>query len=201
VEEPAVRDADFLDAAAPSVVGADVARPTEDSPDPADDRKAPAQALVARLPAVKPLYAALITGLLSGLAAVLVAIAASRGCEAVRDSSGCGGGLGLLATVALLAIEVLIGANLLKAWRISDPYSTSFLGVGIVAIIAMLTFLSHLDSVWMLLVIPLMTAASFALSWWVTVRFIDEEPMASEIDAERGEPALTRKPHDEDSHA
>jgi hypothetical protein len=69
---------------------------------------------------------------------------------------------------------VVIGANLLKAWQISDPFSTSFLGVGIVATIAMLTFLSQLDSPWMLLVIPVMTATAFALSWWVTVRFIDE---------------------------
>ena len=52
----------------------------------------------------------------------------------------------------ILAIEILIGANLLKAWKISDPFSTSFLGVGLVAIIAMLTFLHSLDSLWMLVV-------------------------------------------------
>jgi hypothetical protein len=39
----------------------------------------------------------------------------------------------------------------------------------------------------MLLVIPVMTAVAFALSWWVTVRFIDEHPMAREVDSERGE--------------
>lgn len=154
---------------------------------------APAEALVARLPAIKPVYAAILSGALAGLAAVLLTIGASKGCEAVRDTSSCGGGVGLLAVVAILAIEVLIGANLLKAWDISDPFSTSFLGVGVVATIAMLTFLSHLNSPWMLLVIPLMTAAGFALSWWVTVRFVDEHPMASEIDSERGEPAFVEK--------
>jgi hypothetical protein len=131
-----------------------------------------------------------VTGALAGLTAVLLAIGASKGCEAIRDTSSCGGGAGLLALVAILAIEVLIGANLLKAWKISDPFSTSFLGVGVVATIAMLTFLDELDSPWMLLVIPLMTAVAFALSWWVTVRFIDEHPMASEVDGERGEPAF-----------
>jgi hypothetical protein len=159
---------------------------------------APADALVARLPTVKPLYAAIITGLLSGLAVVLLAIGASAGCEAVRGTSSCGGGLGLLATVALLAIEFLIGANLLKAWQISDPFSTSFLGVGVVAIFAMLLFLDDIDSPWMLLVIPLMTAAAFAVSWWVTVRFVDEHPMASEVDSERGEPDFVTGPADED---
>jgi hypothetical protein len=137
-------------------------------------RTAPAEALVARLPAINPLLAAIITGVLSGLAAVGLAFGAARGCESVRGTDTCGGGLGLLAIVAILALEVVIGANLLKAWQISDPFSTSFLGVGIVATIAMLTFLSQLDSPWMLLVIPVMTATAFALSWWVTVRFIDE---------------------------
>jgi hypothetical protein len=159
---------------------------------------APADALVARLPTIKPLYAAIITGVLSGTAVVLLAIGASAGCEAVRGTSSCGGGIGLLATVALLAIEVLIGANLLKAWQIADPFSTSFLGVGVVAIFAMLLFLDDIDSPWMLLVIPLMTAAAFAVSWWVTVRFVDEHPMASEVDSERGEPDFVQEPADED---
>jgi hypothetical protein len=132
------------------------------------------EALVARLPAINPVYAAIIVGLLSGLAAVLLAFGAGRGCDAIRGTESCGGGIGLIALVAILALEVLIGAALLKAWRIADPYSTSFLGVGVVAMIAMLLFLDSIDSPWMLLVIPLMTAASFALSWWITVRFIDE---------------------------
>jgi hypothetical protein len=163
------------------------------------------EALVARLPTIKPVYAAIISGALAGLAAVLLAIGASEGCQAVRGTSSCGGGVGLLATVALLAIEVMIGANLLKAWQIPDPVSTSFLGVGVVATIAMLLFLDQIDSPWMLLVIPLSTAAAFAGSWWITVRFVDEHPMASEVDAERGEPGFVDKPvdrsDDEDAHA
>lgn len=151
-------------------------------------RRAPSEALVAALPAINPFYAALVSGALSGLAAVGLALGASRGCEAVRDTTSCGGAGGLLALVAILALEVAIGATLLKAWQIADPGSTSFLGVGIVATLAMLIFLDQLDSPWMLLVIPLMTAAAFALSWWVTVSFIDEHPMPSEVDAERGVP-------------
>jgi hypothetical protein len=163
----------------------------------ASRRPAPAEALVATLPEIKPVYAAIITGALSGLAAVALAIGASRGCEAVRDTSSCGGGVGLLALVAILAIEVLIGASLLRAWRISDPFSTSFLGVGLVAINAMLFFLDSLDSVWMLLVIPVLTAAAFLLSWWVTVRIIDEEDRF-ESDEEDEEEEIGQ---DEDSNA
>jgi hypothetical protein len=140
-------------------------------------RSAAADSLTPQLPRINPLVAAIITGALSGLATVLLAFGAARGCDAMRGTESCGGGLGLLAVVAILVIEILIGANLLKAWRIADPFSTSFLAVGVVATIAMLAFLDHINSPWMLLVIPLMTAAAFALSWWVTVRVIEEHPV------------------------
>ena len=171
-------------------------------------RAAASDVLEARLPAINPLVAAILTGAVAGLATVLLAFGAGRACDAVRGTESCGGGAGLLAVVGILAIEVLIGAGLLKAWRIADPFSTSFLGVGVVATIAMLAFLDHINSPWMLLVIPLMTAVAFALSWWVTVRVIDENPMASEADAEHGEGPFRRRAtadepetQDEDSRA
>ena len=135
---------------------------------------APSEMLVARLPGIHPAWASIITGAIAGLICVLLAKGASAGCEAIRDNSSCGGGLGLLALVAILAIEVLIGANLLKAWKVSDPFSTSFLGVGLVAMVAMLFFLDVIDKASMVAVIPAITAVSFLLSWWVTVRFVEE---------------------------
>jgi len=145
------------------------------------DKPAPSELLVARFPGIHPAWAAIITGAISGLICVLLAKGASAGCEAIRDNSSCGGGLGLLALVAILAIEVLIGANLLKAWKVSDPFSTSFLGVGLVAMVAMLFFLDVIDKASMVGVIPAITAVSFLLSWWVTVRFV-EEPAGYEDD-------------------
>jgi hypothetical protein len=164
-------------------------------------QSAPSEALSLRLPRINPLVAAILSGLLAGLATVLLAFGAARGCEALRGTDSCGGGLGLLAVVAILGLAIVIGATLLKAWRIADPFSTSFLGVGVVATIAMLAFLDRINSPWMLVVIPLMTAAAFALSWWITVRVIDEHPMSSELDAERGEPDFRGEPQDQDSRA
>jgi hypothetical protein len=173
----------------PATVEADAERQEDEvtTDDDGSRRLVSPDALVARLPAIHPLAAAIISGALAGLAAVGLAFGAASGCESIRGTGSCGGGIGLLALVAILAIEVLIGANLLKAWQISDPFSTSFLGVGLVATLAMLIFLDDLDSSWMLLVIPLMTAVAFALSWWVTVRFIDEYETTSEVDSELGE--------------
>lgn len=125
-----------------------------------------------RLPATSPLVASAVTGVLVGLLGVLLSNGASRGCEAVRGIGSCGG-FGLIALLAILAIEVLVGAVLLKAFAVTDPASTSFLGVSLVAVLAMLFFLSSIDSWWMLLVIPVLSALTFMLATWVTSTFIE----------------------------
>jgi hypothetical protein len=163
-------------------------------------KAAPADVLVARFPGIHPAWASIITGAISGLICVLLAKGASAGCEAINDNSSCGGGLGLLALVAILAIEVLIGANLLKAWKVSDPFSTSFLGVGLVAMVAMLFFLDVIDKASMVGVIPAITAVSFLLSWWVTVRFV-EEPEGYAEDEDEEDDADESVEDDEDAVA
>ena len=77
-------------------------------------------------------------------------------------------------------IEVVLGAVLLKAWRVTDPTSTSFLGVGLVAVFVLLFLLSSLDSFWMIVVVPVLTGAAYLISLWVTTTFvegIDDEVM------------------------
>jgi hypothetical protein len=125
------------------------------------------------LPTINPRIAALVTGLVVGLVGVLLSFGASQGCESVRGVGSCGG-VGLFALLAVLVVEVLLGAALLRAFGVVDPTSTSFLGVGLVAVLALLFFLSALDSVWMLLVLPLLTAITFLLSWWVTETFVEQ---------------------------
>ena len=102
----------------------------------------------------------------------VLSFGASRGCEAVRGVGTCGG-TGLFALLAVLIIQVVLGSLLLKGAGVFDPTSTSFLAVGLVAVLALLFFLSSLESVWMLLVIPVLTAITFLLSWWVTETFVE----------------------------
>lgn len=125
-----------------------------------------------RLPAVPGAVAAVIAGVVTGLVIVGLGYLAAGGCEAVRGVSTCGG-FGLLALIVILAIGVLLGAAILRAWGLGDATSTAFLGVGLVAVLAMLFFLQQIDSLWMLLVIPVLTALTFLLSWWVTATFIE----------------------------
>jgi hypothetical protein len=121
---------------------------------------------------IAPLLAAAITGGVVGLVGVALTSVAGRGCEVIRGVGSCGG-IGLLALLVILVMEVLLGAILLKAWRLSDPGSTSFLGVGLAAVFVLLFLLSQLESVWMFLVIPVVTVLTFVLSWWVTETLVE----------------------------
>ncbi|MCW2710536.1 MAG: hypothetical protein JWP24_730, partial [Marmoricola sp.] len=122
---------------------------------------------------IDPRIATALTGALVGLLGVVLAFLTSRGCETVRGVGSCGG-FGLLALLLIVAIEIVLGAALLKAWRIHDPVSTSLLGVGLVAVFVLLFLLSSLASVWTVLVVPVVSALAFVLSWWVTETFVED---------------------------
>lgn len=144
--------------------------PVETSPPP-PDRAGTSLTLLA----INPRLATAVTGALVGLVGVLLAFVTGRGCEEVRGVSSCGG-FGLIALLIIVSIMVVLGAAVLKAWRIYDPVSTSFLGVGLVAVFVMLFLLSSLESIWMLLVIPALGALTFVLSRWVAETFVEDGP-------------------------
>jgi hypothetical protein len=126
------------------------------------------------MPALPGRVAAALTGVVTGLVGVGATYAALAGCEAVRGVSSCGGAPGFFILVAILVLMVLLGAGLLKAFGVAEATSTSFLGVGIVAVVAMLGLLEVIFSVWMALVVPALAAVAFLLAHWVTTRFEDE---------------------------
>lgn len=121
---------------------------------------------------VPPGYAAAGAGVVCGLVGVVLTSLALHACEAVRGVGSCGG-IGLFALLLILVLEIFIGGALLKACAVPDSFSTSFLGVGLVAVAIMLFLLGNLDSPWMLLVIPVVTAATFVVSWLVTRTFVE----------------------------
>lgn len=124
------------------------------------------------MPVIDPRLAALLTGAVVGLVGVVLGYLAGRGCEAARGVSTCGG-LGILVLLVILAVQVVLGAALFKLWRISDPASTSFLGVGLATVFALLFLLGSLESASMIVVLPVVTALTFLVSWWVTTSFVD----------------------------
>ena len=140
------------------------------TPEPAADAAKPKRDFA--LPALPARRAALAVGALVGLLAVLLVFASLQLCELVRGTDSCGGP-GLLLLIATLVILTYVGGWLLRGLRIDDPGSTSFLAVGLLAVLAMLFFLDVIYSWWMVIVIPLVAMATYALSWWVTTRFVD----------------------------
>jgi hypothetical protein len=148
----------------------------EAAPEPAPEprRRARKERPETTLPRVPGRVAAAVTGVVVGGAGAGATYAALAACEAVRGVSTCGGAPGFFILVAILALMILFGMLVLKAFRVSDPGSTSFLAVGIVAVVVMLTLLDAIYSPWMFVVVPVLGALAYLLAHWVTTRFEDE---------------------------
>ncbi len=112
-------------------------------------------------------------GLVVGLLVVLLTAGSLRLCESVRGVSTCGGGPGFTLLVAVMVAMVLLGGTLLRLARVPDPMSTSFLAVGLTCVLSLLFLVDVLQEWWMVIVIPVMTVATFLLSHWVTTSVIE----------------------------
>lgn len=163
VEEPAVA----APAAAAPAPAATAPAP-EPQPVPAPTPKAPRAPL-----SIDGRVAAGVTGLVVGLLVVLLTAGSLRLCESVRGVSTCGGGPGFTLLVAVMVAMVLLGGTLLRLARVPDPMSTSFLAVGLTCVLSLLFLVDVLQEWWMVIVIPVMTVATFLLSHWVTTSVIE----------------------------
>jgi hypothetical protein len=132
---------------------------------------------VRRLPSValSGLPAAAITGVTVGGLAVLLAWLAGVGCEAVRGTSACGGGPGLLILVVVLAVLAWAGSLVLGVLGVPHAASTSVLAVGILTVLVLVFLLGSLDEWWALVAVPLASTTAYAASWWVTTAVGEEQ--------------------------
>jgi len=126
-------------------------------------------------PLVPGRVAAAITGTLVGAVIVGLTSASFTLCEKVQGTNSCGGP-GFFLLVAILVVAVVLGSLLLRLLQVGEPGSTSFLAVGLTSVIALLFLVDELFEWWMLIVIPLVSAATYLLSHWVTATFVDPEP-------------------------
>ncbi|HVK27090.1 MAG TPA: hypothetical protein VM575_02025 [Nocardioides sp.] len=151
-------------------------KPVKVEPEPVSDadlEDAEIAALGTQAPLLTSYRAAAVTGLVVGAAMVVLTWLSLRGCEAVRGTSSCGGGPGFLLLVATFALCVLLGSQLLKTFQIPDPGSSSFLAVGLVAVVALLFLIDFLDNWSMLVVIPALSIGGYLASVWVTKTFVE----------------------------
>jgi hypothetical protein len=156
----AAPDADPAEIASPTVV--DEHRPAR----PARPRRTITVQRVGGMPA------AVLTGVVVGLGMVGLTWAGLRLCESARGTSSCGGG-GYPLLAAILVVMVLVGTLLLKAARVPDPGTTSFLAACFTAVLAVLFLAGSLLDQAMIVVIPLISAGCTALAHWLTRTFTE----------------------------
>lgn len=124
------------------------------------------------LPAIGGMAASILTGLLVGLLTVGLTWASLRLCEVVQGTPSCGNA-GFFLLLAIMVTMVLVGQVLLRAFRVTDPGSTSFLGMGLMTVVALVFLVDLLFLWWMVLVIPAVAMASYALAHWVTTSLVE----------------------------
>ena len=71
---------------------------------------------------------------------------------------------------------VLAGAALLKALGVPQSGSLSFLGFGILAVVVLMFLLEDLYEPWVLVALPVISAAGYGIAHWVTTRFTEPDP-------------------------
>ena len=158
------------------------AEPTTAEPDKAPTPARAAKPATKSKPAKKPRdipvsdghLAAALVGLVVGLFLAVAVWLCEEISQQTRGTSSLGSaGFPLLVGVFILA--VVGGAALLRLAKTPSPGSVSFLGTGLVAVLAMLFLSDHTDSFASAVVVVVVAIAAFLLSRWVTVRYIDAE--------------------------
>ena len=145
------------------------------TPPPAPAPKEP------RAPWATGRVAAVLAGLLVGALIVGATAGGLRLCTEVKGTSSCGGP-GLFMLIAILVVAILVGAALLRAAHVPEAGSTSFLAVGLLSVVALLFLIDQLFAWWMIIVIPIVSVATFLLSHWVTTTYADPAADASDPD-------------------
>ncbi|HEY1134887.1 MAG TPA: hypothetical protein VGE77_09940, partial [Nocardioides sp.] len=121
------------------------------------------------LPPLPETAAVVATGAITGLVLVLLGGVSLQLCSVVQGSGSCGTPV-LLMLIGAAVVGVIVGARLLRAWEVSDPGSTSFLGVGLFAMIALIFLIDVLFAWVMVVVVPIVTVAMFLLSHFLTTK-------------------------------
>jgi hypothetical protein len=105
-------------------------------------------------------------GLLVGWVTAGLVWLGMAGCDAWRDTPSCGGAVGYAMVLTVLVLAWIAGRLLLGFAAVPDALMVSFLGVGIAMITVLLFLIDDTFSVWMWLVMPVLTAVTFTLSAW-----------------------------------
>ncbi len=160
---------------APAEPEATEPRPAETTPvEPVETLAPPAEPVetAPSAPRLSGPVAAAVAGLVVGLLMVGLSWGSLQLCEAARGTSSCGQP-GFVVVLAILVLLVVVGRLLLRWLGVADAGSISFLGVGVVAVVTLVFLVGALFEWWIVLVLPLVSVASFSLAHWVSTAFVE----------------------------
>jgi len=146
--------------------------PPAEPPAPTEQERRPRSRRLPRGPVLTGYPASGLAGLLVGALMVGLTAGSLRACEGIRGTATCGGP-GLLILVVILILLIMVGQVLLRLFQVPDPGSTSFLAVGLIAVVALLFLIDVILDWTMIIVIPLIGVATFLLSHWITTAFVE----------------------------
>jgi hypothetical protein len=104
-----------------------------------------------------------VVGLLCGFATIALVWLSERGCERFRDTTNCGA-LGLPLLILIVVVTMVLGGTALSRLAMPHPKLIPFLGVAFMVALVVAFLTGHLDSPWILAVVPVLTAVTFLLA-------------------------------------
>jgi hypothetical protein len=104
-----------------------------------------------------------VVGLLCGFATIALVWLSERGCERFRDTTNCGA-LGLPLLILIVVVTMVLGGTALSRLAMPHPKLIPFLGVAFMVALVVAFLTGHLDSPWILAVVPVVTAVTFLLA-------------------------------------
>ena len=104
-----------------------------------------------------------VVGLLCGFATIALVWLSERSCERFRDTTNCGT-LGLPLLVLIVVVTMVLGGLALSRLAMPHPKLIPFLGVAFMVALVVAFLTGHLDSPWILAVVPALTAITFLLA-------------------------------------
>ncbi|MEI7056031.1 hypothetical protein WBG06_09470 [Nocardioides sp. CCNWLW239] len=185
-----------LEKAAPPVIAPEPAAktakkpaPKQKAPKPAKPVKEPKAAKAPREPkAPKPpkdpnrrrlnigtptgLSAAVMIGAIVGAFMALAIWFSGTVSQWTRGTSSLGD-KGAIILIAVFVLAVVVGGYLLRLAGARSPFTISFLGSALVAVLSMLFLTELFTNVWGVIIAVILTAAAYALAYWVTTTYID----------------------------
>ena len=181
VETASAKKTQVLEKTAPPVIAPEptAEKPTKKQkpPKPAKEPRAPKQPKdpsQRRINVGTPsgLSAAVMIGAIVGAFMALAVWFSGTVSQWTRGTSSLGD-KGAIILIAVFALAIIVGGYLLRLAAARSPFTISFLGSALVAVLSMLFLTDLFVHAWGVIIVVILSAAAYALAYWVTSNYID----------------------------